>query len=307
MRNHSLGLKTTCNPLIVVVYALQTEDYSYFNIFYPSRRLAEVAKNRSIALRFLFPKDVPTFIQDISKKRTTRDTIFFLRGTVPVETIIFIERSGFRCVNSSSAVKIANDKIETANFLKSNGYPTPCIFEHAKKNNQIIFPAIVKPRFGSRGVGVFLVDCLDEIPEEKCIVQEYIADSHGRDFRVFFAGGSILAGVERRSGNAATAGDRGVEKSSVCSNINTGGKMYPSPFTPSVPKNIEAMVLEIAEKTGLWYGAVDFLFCTDTPDPLHLTICEINAFPGFTALEQERGFDIAGALVENLYELFLSE
>jgi len=36
-------------------------------------------------------------------------------------------------------------------------------------------------------------------------------------------------------------------------------------------------------------------------------VCELNAFPGFTALEKEGGFDIAGPLVDALAGLFFSK
>lgn len=303
---HSLGQKIILDPLIVVVYALQTQDYDYFDIFYPSRRLAEAAKNRSISLRFLFPHDVPSFLNEISCTRTPENTLFFLRGAVSEETILHIEKSGFRCINHSYAVRIANDKQETALFLQANGYPTPRILAQKESTGEICFPVIAKPRFGSRGRGVCLAHCPEDIPKGDFLIQEYIAPSHGRDYRVFFAGGSILAAIERRSGDTMGTGDRALKKTLI-SNINTGGSVFLSPFTPAVPENIASMVLEIAKKTGLWYGTVDFLFCSDPPDPHRMTICEINAFPGFTALEQEGGFDIAGALIEKLSALFFAE
>lgn len=83
--------------------------------------------------------------------------------------------------------------------------------------------------------------------------------------------------------------------------------MHHSPFTPPVPVTVATLTAEIARKTGLRYGTIDFLYATPVPDPSRLMVCELNAFPGFTALEKESGFDIAGPLVDTLAGLFFSE
>lgn len=298
MPGHLPGRKTGNSFLLVVVYGLKTRDYSYLDIFHPSRRLSQAAADRSIPLRFLFPQDVEDFLSGDRGARTPPETVFLFRGEVSPDLIRFIEKKGFRTINSAPAVQLAGDKLATARFLEENGFPTPRIYTGGinKSGETFPFPAVLKPRFGSRGCGVTLIRSPDEIPQGDFVVQEYVKTSHGRDLRVFFAGGSVLAAAERRS----TGG-------MLISNACTGGTVFPSPFTPAVPEPLRTMTLSIAEKSGLWYGSIDYLYASEKPDPEHLTVCELNAFPGFTALEKEGGFDIAGALMDALKPLLFSD
>lgn len=300
VRNHSPGQKTG-NRTLVVVYGLKTTDYSWLDRFYPARRLREEAQNRSISLRFLFPHDIPDFLASGNAGHHT-ENLFLCRGSVPRALVESIEQSGFTVINPSSAVRIADDKEETVRFLAEQGFHTPFLLKRELLDTpDVPWPIVVKPRFGSRGTGVRLLYRTDSIPEGDFLFQEYIATSHGRDLRVFFASGTVLAAVERRSqknegGNVP-----------LVSNTCTGGKMFPSPFTPAVPDTIAAMTAAIAKKAGLWYGTIDYLYRTQEPDPGMLSVCELNAAPGFTALETEGGYDIAGALMERIHSSFFSE
>jgi RimK family alpha-L-glutamate ligase len=305
VRKHSPGRKTTSKPLLVVVYGLKTADHTYFNLFYPARRLAQEAENRGIPLRFLFPAEVPAFLDARDPGIAPDNTLFLFRGSVPVSIIELVERRGFTAINPSRAVRLSCDKRETARFLAEHGIPHPRLFGPDEVRT-LQWPVVAKPRFGSRGTGVRLVSGPEVIPapdtpDGEYLLQEYIEPSHGRDFRVFFAFDRILAAVERRAGNSRS-GER-----DLVSNTCTGGSMHPSPFSPPVPDTVAALTAEIARKTGLEYGTIDFLYATQVPDPSQLLVCELNAFPGFTALEKEGGFDIAGPLIDALAGLFFSK
>ena len=222
-----------------------------------------------------------------------------------ISLIELVERRGFTAINPSRAVRLSCDKRETARFLAEHGIPHPRLFGPDEVRT-LQWPVVAKPRFGSRGTGVRLVSGPEEIPAPdtpdcEYLLQEYIEPSHGRDFRVFFAFDRILAAVERRAGNSRS-GER-----DLVSNTCTGGSMHPSPFSPPVPDTVAALTAEIARQTGLEYGTIDFLYATPVPDPSRLRVCELNAFPGFTALEKEGGFDIAGPLIDALAGLFFSE
>lgn len=290
------------NRTLVVVYGLKTHDYSWLSRFHPARRLDEEAQNRGISLRFLFPRDVSAFLAVPDEERRSDNTIFLCRGSVPLEVIEIIEQSGFLVINSSQAVRIADDKQETGQFLEEQGFHTPTLMDRNELDMpDISWPVVAKPRFGSRGRGIHLIQRGDEIPEGDYLFQEYIAASHGRDFRIFFAAGTVIAAVERR----ATPDSNG--NTPLVSNACTGGRVCPSPFTPAVPESVAAMTRAIAQKSGLWYGSIDFLYETPIPDPDRLLICELNAAPGFTALETEGSFDIAGTLIEKIDGLFFAE
>jgi gamma-F420-2:alpha-L-glutamate ligase len=315
---------------LVVVWGLKTSDYGFFNRFYPARRLSDECKKRSVALRFLFPGDLSSFLALPVSETERRDSLILIRGNVREEDVLPAERALWKCVNDSQSRSIANDKLATARFLESRGWPTPATFPASvlgRPGSSVIadaefeaglplaFPFVVKPRFGSRGAGVILVRTqrdllgLAEIKEvaelskrgtapghsglgADLIAQEYIAASHGRDLRVFFAGGEVLATAIREG-----------EPGSFLSNASAGGRFIETLELPDFWKRI---VLAIARESGLWYGSVDFLF-TDERDlsrPDSLTVCEINAAPGFEALERDCGLDIAGPLLDALMRDF---
>lgn len=284
---------------LVVVYGLKTLDYGYFDIFYPSRRLAEECANRSIPLRFLFPRDVPSFLAENVDAADKSETVCMIRGTVEADTVRLVEKAGYPAVNSASSLALANDKLESARFLERHGWPTP---DTRLTAAGMRFPLVAKPRFGSRGVGVRLVESRSDFDglEPDTILQEYIENSRGRDLRFFFAGGDILAVALRQ------AADGG-----FVSNANTGGTMRMAPHTAAELAPWCALTLDIAREAGLWYGSVDYLYRTESAGTggqaasggLDLTVCELNGSPGFEALETECEIDIAGQLIDRLAAL----
>jgi RimK family alpha-L-glutamate ligase len=213
-----------------------------------------------------------------------------------------LEASGYECVNSAQSTRLANDKLETARFLDTLGIPTPRTaraedFEKAFAG--ALYPLVAKPRHGRGGVGVTLAEspleakriAETELPEgDEWIFQEYIAASRGRDMRVFFADGRIVACVERRAPDGEFA-----------SNASLGGTMRELSFGDANGADSRepwaSMVRTIACETGLRYGTVDFLYLEGDAG---FTVCEINAAPGFEALEGATGLDIAGLLVDLL-------
>jgi len=302
---------------LLVVYGLKTTDYSWLDQFYPAQRISQECANRSIPLRFLFPADVPSYIDEIETtdhrsgemRAIVRDTVCLIRGSVSVATVRLLENEEFACVNTASAMALANDKLATARFLERHRWPTcETIRERDFRIDTIPFPwpLVRKPRFGSRGTGVSLVSSPEELAQlrstmrqasngtetanDEYILQRYIETSRGRDLRVFFAAGEILAIAERNA-----------DGDNLLSNASSGAVMR----IPEVPlsERWAAMALAIARASGLWYGSVDFLYLAaeEEGNGQNLTVCEINSAPGFEALEKECGYNIAGMLIDRLF------
>jgi len=340
---------------VLVVYCLKTDDYGWLNDFYPARRLRAACENRSIPLRFLFPRDVPAFLERIAHNGPMDDNaladwrgaglgdVALIRGPVDELTVDQLAAAGFACVNPSAGRRLATDKMMTARFLEARAWPTP---QTALQSEAALdYPYILKPRFGSRGIGVSLIErdadlaawreacaenreasdcahhvgnragdgvgnCISDSLGEQWIAQEYVATSRGRDVRVFFAGGEILAIADRQSDG-------------LVSNACRGGDTFSSALSLARREAVGREVLAIAREAGLWYGTVDFLFTAPragdiasigdlgptpgetTDDPFAgLTICEINSSPGFEALDQGLDLDIAAALIDRLLRDF---
>lgn len=323
---------------LLVVWELDTDDYGFFGSFYPAVRIAGACENRGIELRFLFARDVPSFLGAVAERdendavseslrrhppdkplapsiEAFRPDSCLIRGMTDIQIIHALEKAGIRCVNSSRATAIANDKLATFSLAVSLGIATPKTalagvhapalaaglpagfrpsFADASRKNPayrlpegLKYPVVVKPRFGSRGRGVSLARNAEEArafsaSAAPAVLQEYVACSHGRDLRVFFTRDGILAVAERINGEGG-----------LVSNAARGGTMRPSRL-PAPEEAWREKVLALARGAGLAYGSADFLFTEDGG----LSLCEVNAAPGFEELERACGVDAAGAVVD---------
>lgn len=297
---------------LLVVYGLKTTDYGWLEEFYPAQRLKEICKNRGIELRFLFPQDVTLFLTKAPRNFLPESTPCLIRGLCPISTVVLLENSGYTCYNSSHALKRANDKLSTYDFLIRHKYPTPhtALF-HSKAFLQSDsklpvdcnfpvewdYPFVLKPRNGSRGKAVHLVSSKKELETiidtdkdfDEWIIQTYIEKSRGKDLRIFFIQNTVIASVVR-------FGPQGDFRSNAC---NGGRIILADRSSPSILA-AETMALEIARLAGLYYGTVDFLFC-DSDGNSEFTVGEINASPGYEALEKHCGFNIVESLIETIF------
>ena len=110
------------------------------------------------------------------------------------------------------------------------------------------------------------------------IVQEFEKESSGRDIRALVLGNSVIASMERRSGD----GD-------FRSNIHQGGKGYTVKLTPEEKK----MAVKAAKILGLKFAGVDLLRTDDGPK-----ILEVNSSPGLQGIEGLTKKDLAGKVIE---------
>ena len=140
------------------------------------------------------------------------------------------------------------------------------------------FPVVIKTLSGSQGSGVFLshkareFDDLMQLIEAtnknaNIILQEFIANSHGRDLRVFTIGGRVAGCYERRG-----------QEDSFKANVSAGGSARPFQITPE----IEWLATQTANILDLDVAGIDLLF-----DNGHYKICEANSSPGFEGLDRQ--------------------
>ncbi len=216
-----------------------------------------------------------------------------------------LENRGVTVVNSSTGTALARDKLALARFFSGLGIAHPRTEGFAAPERGAIgsaplpFPFVAKPRWGKMGRGVALIGDSDswnaymagapleargtrQAPEGSYIAQEYVASTHGRDLRFFFArwpGKRPWLCVERRGGG-------------FLSNAHAGGHMEAFDPPPALARDAERAFAE----SGLVYGTVDFLF--DDTQAGGFSACELNACPGFEELEKATGADAAGAVLK---------
>ncbi|MCB9990795.1 MAG: RimK family alpha-L-glutamate ligase [Rhodospirillales bacterium] len=193
-----------------------------------------------------------------------------------------LERLGVTVFNKASTIETVADKLHTHQVMAENGMPTPTTMlakfpvDIDLIERTIGFPVVVKTLLGSNGSGVFLIenasafnDLMELIgetnPNIQLIFQKFIANSKGRDLRLFVVEGEVIAAMERR------ARDGGFK-----ANYSTGGTVQA--FIPD--EAAAEMAIKTAELLDIQVAGIDLLF-TDAG----YTICEANTFPGFKGLE----------------------
>ncbi len=155
---------------------------------------------------------------------------------------------------------------------------------------QLGLPFIAKPRFGSMGRNIALIKNEEQLcaalqKDTPLVFQEFIetkTDFQNRsDLRFFVIDGKVAASVLR----IAHDGE------SIASNAHQGGLMKPY----NAPKELEELAISVIARAGLDYGTADFLL--PSTDAEKYLLCEINACPGFEALETQLDMHIAEQLV----------
>ncbi len=280
---------------LAVVWALRTRDRAFLRDFYPWRRLEDEAAQRSLELRFLFPEEaVDPDGQPGTMLRDCRAVL--LRGMPGPAVLNALGRSGLTCINTPEAVARAGDKLACARWLSGKGWPTPDIRPADEYTGP--YPCVVKPRSGSRGRGVQLVydgaalraaaSRIESDSPGEALCQDYVAASHGRELRCFVITGETTCLALRKAAGTALA-----------VNSASGGSMrlISDPGEEGLPRSIIETSERIIEEAGLVYGTVDWLF-TGLAGEAGLTICELNASPGFEALEAAGAGNIAGAILD---------
>ena len=168
LSGHKIRLTTVDNsPLAAGLYR---GDRAYLVPKYSEKgylpRLIQICKKEKVHLVFI-GTDVELEILARHKKKIEKET-----GAKVV-------------VSDLRAVQIADDKWETVEFLKKNGfsYPQSWIGDKSLNLKDLSFPVIVKPRQGARSIGFKIIYQAEELKIElaktkNLIVQEYLSEEN---------------------------------------------------------------------------------------------------------------------------------
>lgn len=210
-----------------------------------------------------------------------------------------LESAGFRLFNSAEAVAICDSKTLTALRL-SNVVPIPKTLYSPKTFEKVGYtnanflrraaeilglPIVVKEAYGSFGEQVYLAKTSEELEAltnrlagKDFLLQQFVAESSGRDIRVNVVGGKAVNAILRRSVN----GD-------FRSNVTLGGTMESHALTEE-----ERNLAETACKAvGLDFAGVDILTSNDGP-----VLCEINSNPHFKSTFDCTGVDLSKNILQ---------
>ncbi len=222
----------------------------------------------------------PTIIGSEAKEPKPSFVLFWDKDILLAKAM---EQSGLRLFNGAEALRLSDDKAETALKLAAAGIPTPdtipapTCFPGCKRNPAsaeqaakiLGWPLVIKENKGSFGQQVYLANnvreaerILTHIGEHDCIFQRYIADSKGKDLRVTVVGGKVICAMERHA----------VSKEEFRSNIGAGGTA-----TARTISDLEAkLAVDAAEALGLDFAGVDILMGRSDDERY---VCEVNSNP----------------------------
>ncbi len=228
---------------------------------------------------------------------TAEDTVVYWDKDTRLATAL--EKVGARVYNRAAAIAACDDKSETHRILAQSGIPMPrtllapmaytditdAVEPFLSTAEQALgFPMVVKECYGSFGRQVSLVDtpaalreCVYAMGNRPFILQQFIAESAGRDLRLYVVGERVIAAITRRSADDFRA------------NVELGGKA--EQYTPTAEQ--ESLAKRCIALLGLDFGAVDLL-----EDGEHNTlVCEVNSNAYMAGLSAATGVDAADEIM----------
>ncbi|PJG83402.1 ATP-grasp domain-containing protein [Caviibacterium pharyngocola] len=192
------------------------------------------------------------------------------------------------CLNDETAFFQARDKWLSLQLLAQQGIAVPDSllpgneFQAARVMNYVTSPTILKTLNGSQGIGVILaekaqsaVSILETLThtDVPVLLQDFIAEAQGSDFRCFVIGDRVVATM-RRSG----------QNGEFRANFHRGGTAEKVQLSDE-----EKMIaLQATRILGLDVAGVDLI-----RSARGLLVLEVNASPGLEMIEKTSGIDIA--------------
>ena len=198
--------------------------------------------------------------------------------------------------NTAAGISNSRDKLRAMQVLSRHdiGIPDTSFVRDRKDVLPAIervggAPVIIKILEGTQGVGVILAET-DKVAEaiietlqsakQNVLVQQFVAESKGKDIRAFVVGDRVIAAMRRVA-----------QGSEFRSNVHRGG------ITEKVELDdiYEETAVRAAQILGLRVAGVDMLEGKNGPQVL-----EVNSSPGLEGIESCTGLDVAGAVIEHI-------
>jgi len=204
-----------------------------------------------------------------------------------------LEAMGVPLVNRPAAIARSRDKLAALQHLAAAGVAIPrtVLARGGGDVRELVaqvggLPAILKLIQGTQGVGVMIAHSAAEVESilgtlwdlgQEILLQEFIAESRGRDLRALVVGERVVGAMRREA-----------PRGEFRSNLHRGG------FGTAIqlPPEYEQAAIRAARVVGLDVAGVDLLEADEGPK-----VVELNSSPGFEGLERATGLDIAAEIV----------
>ncbi|MEM2942779.1 MAG: RimK family alpha-L-glutamate ligase [Candidatus Bathyarchaeia archaeon] len=218
-------------------------------------------------------------------------------GRGSLEEILFrldmlqkLSRSGLMVINNPSSIERSADKYNTLAIMAEHRIRVPrtvvteSVAEALKAFRSFGGDVIVKPIFGSRGIGAARISDIDiaervfrtlRFHRHVLYIQEYV--EHGNsDIRAFVVGGHVVAAMRRIADSWKT-------------NVSLGAKAVPVKLS----ENLERVAVTTAEVIGCEIAGVDLVDHGAQP-----VVLEINSQPGWRGLQTTTDKSISDCIAD---------
>ncbi|HET9229331.1 MAG TPA: 30S ribosomal protein S6--L-glutamate ligase [Thermoanaerobaculia bacterium] len=272
---------------------------------YSTSRLVEACRQRGADVLVLDPLQC---IVKVSKKRPEvfhdSERVTGVDGIVPrigasitfygLAVLRQFEMLGVFAANGSHAISRSRDKLRSLQLFSRHdiGIP-PTAFARRREDIRAAIrkvggaPVILKLLEGTQGKGVILAESVKSAESvldamstlrQNILIQAFIEEAGGSDFRAIVVGGKVVAAMERK----ALEGE-------FRSNLHRGASATGITLEPAFEKT----AIHAAEVLGLNIAGVDLLPSKEGP-----MVLEVNSSPGLEGIERATGVDVAGAMID---------
>lgn len=272
---------------------------------YSTSRLIEACRQKGADVVVLDPLHC---VVKLSKKRPevfhNGERVTGLDGVVPrigasitfygLAVLRQFEMMGVFPANESQAIARSRDKLRSLQLLSRHdiGIP-PTAFARSREDVRSAIrkvggtPVVLKLLEGTQGVGVILAESVKSAEsvldamhslKQNILIQAFIEESQGTDFRAIVVGGRVVAAMMRSAGPGEFR-----------SNLHRGGTARAVTLEPQW----EETALRAAEVLGLNIAGVDMISSKDGP-----MVMEVNSSPGLEGIEGATGVDVAGEMID---------
>jgi ribosomal protein S6--L-glutamate ligase len=202
-------------------------------------------------------------------------------------------------VNGSRAIADSRNKMRSLQVLTEAGIlvPATVLTRSTRGLRSAVeavkgLPVVLKVLQGTQGMGVMLVHTpisLGSVLEtlrtldQDVIIQQFIVEGAGRDYRAFVVGNKVVAAMMR----TAPQGE-------FRANIHLGGEGN----DVKLPPEYQAVAIKAAQVLGLEVAGVDLMESHQGP-----MVIEVNSSPGFEGIEKATKINVAGAIIKHVKSL----
>ena len=275
---------------------------------YSSAQLQEALGKRGISyVCFSFPQIMARvggkpFVESGNLKLSEELDCLIVRpiGKGSLEELVFrmdvlyrLQRLGLYVINPAEAIEHCVDKYDILAIMEENGLPVPrtAVTENTdealKAFDELGGDVVVKPVFGSRGVGATRINDREvastvftaiRFSHGVIYLQEFV--NHGfSDIRAFVVGNRVVAAMRRVAQDWKT-------------NYSQGAR----PVAISLDKQLEEMAVKASDLVECKIAGVDILESPKGP-----VVVEVNSQPGWRGLQSVTRVKIADEILDFVY------